>query len=160
MNKISLDNILNIMEAMVQYELGLSELYETCARVSKEDEQLWRSLSGAEINHADHIKKMMAIMIEKHDRFEAGRPFNITALRTVMAGIKETIERISRGELSREKMLITARDFEQSVLESHYTEIVRTNDLEYQTLMKNVLSQTQEHKKAIQKAIVNVKTKD
>lgn len=160
MNKISLDNILNIMEAMVQYELGLSELYEICARVSKEDEQLWRSLSGAEIHHADHIKKMMEIMIEKHDRFETGRPFNIAALKTVMAGIKETTGRISRGELSREKMLITARDFEQSVLESHYTEIVRTNDLEYQTLMKNILSQTQEHKKAIQKAIVNVKTKD
>jgi len=56
-------------------------------------------------------------------------------------------------------MLILARDFEQSVLESHYAEIVKTTDAEYQTLMKNILSQTQEHKKAIQKAIDDLKIK-
>jgi hypothetical protein len=159
MNKMSLDNILIILEAMIQYEMGLSELYETCAGVSKEDGELWRSLSGAEIHHADNIKKMTAILVEKHDRFEIGRPFNIVALKTAMAGVKDTTGRISRGEFSRERMLISARDFEQSMLESHYTEIVRTDDLEYQTLMKNILSQTQEHKKAIQKAIDEVKTK-
>lgn len=159
MNKISLSNVTNVLDAMIQYELSLSELYETCAGVLKEDGGLWQSLSQAESYHANNIRKMMAILTEKYDRFETGRPFNLTALNTALTGVKDMTRRVSQGEVSREKMLIMARDFEQSVLESYYAEIVKTNDVEYQTLMKSILSQTQEHKKAIQKAIDDAKTK-
>ena len=159
MNKVSLDSIIGVLEAMIQYELSLSEIYETCAGVSKEDESFWRNLSQAEILHANNIKKMIAILTEKYEHFETGRPFNLAALNTAMRGVKDMTGRVSRGEVSREKMLILARDFEQSVLESHYAEIVKTIDVEYQKLMKNILSQTQEHKKAIQKAIDDLKIK-
>lgn len=159
MNKINLNNITNVLDAMIQFELSLSELYEACAGVSKEDEALWRDLSQAEIYHANNIRKMMAILTAKYDRFETGRPFNLTALNTVVMGVKDMTRRVSQGKVSREKMLIMARDFEQSVLESYYAEIVKTTDVEYQALMKNILSQTQEHKKALQKAIDDAKTK-
>jgi hypothetical protein len=160
MNKVSLDSIISVLDAMIQYELSLSELYETCAGGAKEDEAFWRNLSQAEISHAENIRKMIAIMTEKCEHFEMGRPFNLAALNTAVRGVKDVIGRTSRGEVSCEKMYFLARDFEQSVLESHYAEIVKTTDVEYQTLMKNILSQTQEHKKAIQKAIDDdVKTK-
>jgi hypothetical protein len=50
-----------------------------------------------------------------------------------------------------------AKDIEQSLLESHYAEIVKTNEMEYQALMKEILSQTYEHKNAIQKKIEELK---
>ncbi len=52
-----------------------------------------------------------------------------------------------------------ARDIEQSVLESNYAEIVKTADAEYNTLMKDILSQTYEHKKMIQEKIAEMKAK-
>ena len=159
LNKVSLDNILKVLESMIQYEMSLSELYDACAEVSKEEEALWRNLSQVEIYHANNIRKMIVILSEKHERFEAGRSFNLAALNTALAGVRDTTQRILRGELSHERMLILARDFEQSVLESYYAEIVKTTDVEYQTLMKNILTQTQEHKKVIQKAIDDLRTK-
>ncbi|TFG36005.1 MAG: hypothetical protein E4H45_02045 [Nitrospirales bacterium] len=159
MNKFSHDNIMSILDTMIQYELSLSELYEACAGVSKGDEAFWRNLSQAEILHANNIRKMIAILTEKRERFEMGRSFNLAVLNTALTGVKDTTGRVSRGEVPREKMLILARDFEQSVLESHYAEIIKTTDWEYQTLMENILSQTQEHKKAIQKAIDDLKIK-
>jgi hypothetical protein len=39
-----------------------------------------------------------------------------------------------------------ARDIEESILESKYMEIIRTNEPEFQTLMKQILLDTVTHK--------------
>jgi len=96
---------------------------------------------------------MREIIVKKQEKFDVGRPFNLIALNTAFSGLKDSVRRIANGELSRMKILVLARDIEQSVLESHYGEVVKTNDIEYQTLMKEILSQTYEHKAAIQKKI-------
>jgi hypothetical protein len=70
-----------------------------------------------------------------------------------MAGITENTTRVSKGEFSRERIHVMARDIEQSILESHYAEIVNTTDVEYLDLMKDILSQTYEHRKIIQEKI-------
>jgi hypothetical protein len=75
------------------------------------------------------------------------------------AGLKDNISRLTSSAFSCEKMLVMARDIEQSILESHYAEIVKTADPEYQALMKGILSQTYEHKKIIQEKIEAMKTK-
>ncbi len=159
-NNADFEKITHILDAMIQFELCLSELYETCGRVSKEDETFWQNLSQAEISHSKNIKMMRGLLIEKKERFQVGRPsFNLVALNTAMAGIKDNIKRVSQGEVTQEKTLIMARDIEQSVLESRYAEIIKTDDVEYQTLMRGILTQTNEHRQAIQKAIDDLKNK-
>ena len=160
MSIADIEKITRVLEAMSQYELTLSDFYKQCASIWTEDQSFWQDLASAELQHAENIKKMREIITNKQGKFEAGRPFNSIALNTAMAGLKDNTIRLTSGAFSCEKMLIMARDIEQSILESHYAEIVKTADLEYQALMKAILSQTYEHKKIIQEKIKAMKTKD
>jgi hypothetical protein len=154
-----IEKITRALEAMSQYELTLSDFYKQCAGIWTEDQAFWQNLAHAEAGHAENIQKMREIIIKKQENFEAGRPFNPIAINTAMAGLNDDARRLTSGAVSFEKMLIMARDIEQSILESHYAEIVKTADLEYQTLMKGILSQTYEHKKIIQEKIDDIKRK-
>jgi len=157
MNIVDVEKVTKILQVMIQYELGLSDLYRNCATLWKPDASFWQNLADAEVRHADNIEKMSAIIMRKPEKFELGRPFNLIALNTAMTGIQDSLKRLIQGGIARERMLIMAKDIEQSLLESHYAEIVKTNDMEYQALMKEILSQTYEHKNAIQKKIEELK---
>ncbi len=54
-------------------------------------------------------------------------------------------------------VLFIARDIERSLIEARYDEIVKTNDIEYQNLVKRIVSQTVVHKGMIDKKIATVK---
>jgi hypothetical protein len=154
-----IERITKVLESMIQYELMLSDFYKQCADIWTEDQSIWQNLAYAEIHHAENIQKMREIITKKRQSFEAGRSFNIIAIDTAMAGLKDNIRRLTSSAFSYEKMLIIARDIEQSILESHYAEIVKTTDPEYQALIKGILSQTYEHKKIIQEKIEAMRTK-
>jgi len=159
MSTANLEKITTVLEAMIKYELTLFDFYKRCADIWTEDELFWRYLASAELQHSENIIKMREIITNGQERFEAGRPFNSIALNTAMAGLKDNAGRLTSGAFSREKILIMARDIEQSILESNYAEIVKTKDIEYQTLMNAIISQTQVHKKIIQEKIEKTKTK-
>jgi rubrerythrin len=150
---IDIKTITKILDTMIQFELSLSAFYAQCAETWDVDVTFWGILANAETHHAANIQKMLDIITQKLERFEAGRPFNLVALNTALAGIAENTRRVSKGEFSRERIHIMARDIEQSILESRYAEIVNTTDVEYLNLMKDILSETYEHKKIIQEKI-------
>ncbi len=158
MTMADIERIIKVLESMIQYELNLSDFYKQCADIWTEDQAFWENLVYAEVRHAENIQKMREIIIKKQESFEVGRPFNLIALNTALTGLKEIVKRIAQGVFSHEKILVLARDIEQSVLESHYAEIVKTADIEYQTLMKNILSQTYEHRMMIQKRLDEIKS--
>lgn len=158
LNVTDIDKITNVLEIMKLYELALSDFYKQCADVWKEDREFWDGMSHAEIQHAENIQKMREILTNKRGSFEVGRPFNLVVLRTALAGANENRNRLKEGALSREKVLVLARDIEQSILESRYAEIVKTNDVEYQSLIKKIVSQTSDHKRMMQKKIDDLKT--
>ena len=159
MSIADIEKITTALESMIQYELNLSDFYKQCADIWTEEQSFWQNLAHAEVGHAENIQKMREIIAKKQERFEAGRPFNPIAINTAMAGSKDIARRLTSGAFSFEKILFTARDIEQSILESHYAEIVKTADLEYQTLMKGILSDTYAHKNIIQEKIYDIKRK-
>jgi len=158
MSAVDVKTITKIVESMIQFELSLSDFYAKCAETWNEERTFWRILASEEVRHAENIQKMLDIITHKPERFEIGRPFNLIALNTARAGITENMKRLSKREISHEKILIMARDIEQSILESHYAEIVKTTDVEYQTLMRDILSETYKHKKIIQDKIDGIST--
>lgn len=157
MTTTDLQNIKKVLEGMADYEMALADFYNCCAEAYKTDAAFWKNLQQAEIFHGGNIKQMLDILDKKPDKFEMGRPFNLVALNTAKAWLKENTERVRKGEIPREKMLVMARDIEQSVLESRYAEIVKTFDIEFQNLLKRIMSQTYEHKTVIQKKIDDTK---
>ena len=43
------------------------------------------------------------------------------------------------------KTLVTARDLDQSIIESKYGEVIKTDDIEFRSLMSEVVSDTRSH---------------
>ena len=139
-------NLSEVLKSMVQFELTVAELYRTCGQTRGTDREFWSEMERAEMRHAQNIKKMSQIISSKPEAFEVGRSFKSGAIQTVILGIKSNIERIKRKELTEKKMLFIGRDIEHSILESNYGEIVKTNEAEFESLLREIVSDTIEHR--------------
>lgn len=138
--------ILEVLAAMAETEQIIAKFYEACSELSQETSEFWNGISKAEIQHSENIKKMIEIISTKPERFEKGRPFNIFAIKTFNDGVKIYINRLQNGEIQKNKCFFIARDIEQSLLENRYGEIVKTDDIEFKTLIREIVSETEEHK--------------
>ena len=143
----ALQNLTDVMKMMAETERLIAELYRACAQIWVEDRDFWLETVAAEERHADNIETMAGIMAARPERFELGRSFNPMAIKTIKTGLEGNLERLKKGDISREKMLNLARDIEASVIEKSYNEIVRTKDLEFQALVIEIVSETVSHRK-------------
>ena len=78
------------------------------------------------------------------------------AIKTFISYVQTTTQRVQTGQFPKPdvpRILAIARDMEQSILESKYVEIVKTSDVEYQTIVRKILSDTAAHKKGIEARI-------
>lgn len=157
MKPMDLDSVLKTLEALADMEMVLSEFYKTCGDVWKEDEVFWSNLSQAEIHHAEYIRKIADIVKNKPEMFETARSLNITAINTVISGIKNNIQKLKNGKIEKKQAFFISRDVEQSVLESKYNEILKTTYIEYNTLLSEIMSETGTHKKLILSKIEETK---
>ena len=147
---ISAKEIKDALMMMVEVERTMGKLYQYCADCFPEDKQFWLGIVEQETQHTKSILKMGKIIAKKRDQFEMNRPFNSTAMKTVISGIKMNMERVKSGAIPKSRMLAIAYDLEQSILESKYAEIFKTADVEYQNLLRKILDDTGAHKKIIQ----------
>jgi len=152
-----MENLLNLLKDMSKIELALAELYKSCAARWKQDEDFWVMLEREERRHAEIITKIGGIVSERLAKMETGRRFAPAAIQTFLKGVRDYNELVKKGGLQREKMFFIARDIENSIIEGKYAEVVKTNDLEYQTLMKEVMSDTYKHRKLIDQKIEEAK---
>lgn len=154
----ALQNLTDVMKVMAETERLIAELYRACAEIWVEDRVFWLETVAAEEKHADNIETMAGLIADRPERFELGRPFNPMAIQTIKTGLESNLERLKKGEITREKMLHLARDIEASVIEKSYGEIVGTKDLEYKTLVKEIITETVSHRKIFEERIRALKT--
>jgi hypothetical protein len=150
-------NMSKTLEMMAELEQILSEFYKCAGDLWEEDSEFWADLAQAEVSHAGHIREMAGILNKKPQEFELGRPLNIVAINTAISGVRNNIQRLKNGELNKKQTLFISRDTEQSMLESKYTEILKTKDIEYQQLISEIALQTEVHKKFLVKKIEEAK---
>jgi len=148
-----IQNIVELLKTMAKAELTVAKLYMACAKVFTDEKDFWLKLTKQEEVHAKSLYKMYKIIINKPENFCKGRNFNVRAINTFIAGVENNIILLQKGELSKEKCLIIARDIEDALLENKICEVVKTDDMEYQTLSKLIESQTINHKNEISNKI-------
>lgn len=149
----ALQNLSGVMKMMAETERLIAELYRTCAEIWVEDGDFWRETAAAEERHAHNIETMAGIMAARPERFELGRLFNPMAIKTIKTGLEGNLERLKKGDITREKMLHLARDIEASVIEKSYNDIVRTKDLEFQTLVREIVDETVSHRNKFEERV-------
>jgi hypothetical protein len=149
--------ISNVLAGLAQNERKIAALYSACAEKWPEDRDFWLMLVAAEEKHAVMIESMSEILMRKPDLFESGRPFNMTAISSSMAWIESNRDKLKKGSLNKEHLLIIARDIEQSILEAKFAEIVRGNDLEYSNLVHEIVADTQAHREMLNQKIRKIR---
>ncbi|MCX5810379.1 MAG: hypothetical protein NTX36_13605, partial [Proteobacteria bacterium] len=128
-----------------------------CAVTWKEDSEFWLDIWKDEIKHTEYIKRIIEIVSKTPERFEKGRPFNVFVIETTVTGVRSKIEKIKKGEIEKNSLLLFASDLEKGYLEDKYSEIVSTDDIEYKTLMQRVVDDTGKHKDKIVQKIKETK---
>ena len=152
-----LKTMLDALKVMKEFEWSVAELYRTCNSLWPEDDPLWKNLEQEEIRHAESVEKMISILSERPDSFEPNRVFKPAAIRTSIAGIQGDIQRLKKREIPKIKLLFIARDLEQSAIESKYFEIVKSRDVEFQSLVEQLRIDTTTHRDALNKKIEEIK---
>jgi len=150
-------NMSKTLEMMAGLEMVISEFYKCAGDSWKEDREFWVDLAQAEVSHAEYIRKMSGILNKKPQEFESGRPLNVAVINMVISGVRNNIQRLKNGELNKKQTLFISHDTEQSILESKYTEILKTKDIEYQKLVSEIALQTETHKKLLVNKIEKAK---
>ena len=146
-------DLIRVLKTLADFELAASELYRTCSQVSDVDKEFWRDMQQAEVKHSRNINRMTDILSAKPGDYTPGHVFSPAAVQTTISGIKANIQRLLKREIARKNMFFIARDLEQSMLEKNYAEIVRTNDPEFQSLMKEMVADTVSHRNQLDKKI-------
>ncbi len=153
MNQQQLGTSLEALKHMGELELTVAELYQTCGQLWPEHEEFWTDMQQAEVKHAHNIDRMSKIVSERPENFEAGRSFLPITIKTFIAGVKSNIQDLKKKQSNEIKALFLARSIEEAHLEGKYTEIVKTEDKEFQALMREIFSDTVFHREYLTKRI-------
>jgi len=153
-----ISEIVEVLKKMAMFEVVIAELYSLCAATWKEDSQFWLDIWKDEVKHAQYINKIIEIISKSPENFEKGRPFNAIVVETTVADIRKKIEKVKKGEIDKNTILFIANDLEKGYLEDKYSEIVRTDDLEYKALIQKVVDDTGQHKQKIIQRIKDIQS--
>jgi hypothetical protein len=157
MNNQLMQNTLLVLTNLEQLEKTVSLLYQIAAQQWPADADLWNNMAGDETKHSEYIKSLAGMLAKNPDNFNINRPINIVAINSSVSWINKNIADIKSGSFNNSKMFFLARDIEQSILESKYSEFLKTNDVEYNELVKLIIRETVVHKKMIDDRIANLK---
>ncbi|PKN63754.1 MAG: hypothetical protein CVU57_17615 [Deltaproteobacteria bacterium HGW-Deltaproteobacteria-15] len=157
MAPINVPMLLSVFEIMIENELALAEFYQTCSEFTQKDSSFWHALAETEKLHAENIRRISEIVKSRPDRFEAGRPFNTVALKTIISYIRRNIADLKEGRLLDTKPFFLAMDLENSVLETRYFEIVKSKDLEFQDLSSAIMKETFDHRDSLKMKVDSLK---
>lgn len=149
----NLKDILETLTQMQELEQIVSEFYKLCADTWPIDLQFWTELSNEELEHKKNVAAMYQIVSGKPEHFEKGRPFSPLATQTMITGIRNNIAKLKKGEIRENSAILIARDIEQSFIEFRYSEILKTTDIEYNTLVRKIIKETAQHKMKIDQKI-------
>jgi len=150
---MNLDHVLAVMETLTHAECAVEVLYKACASEWQEDREFWLHMASEEAKHGHNIEQMMAIVSSRPELFQAGRSFSIVAINAFIDGVRASIGRIEARDVTMLNMLCIARDIENSLIESKYSEIMKTKDREFLTLANEIDTDTLGHKRWINKKI-------
>ncbi len=148
-----LEMVLTLFNKLKEYESSIAELYRVCGVIWPGDHEFWIIMEQEETAHARHIEGMMQAVSAKPDAFEPGRLFKMSAIQTSISGIRSTIERLKRREMFKRNFLFIARDMEQSIFESKYFDIVKTEDPSFISTREQILSETKNHRERLDRKI-------
>jgi thioredoxin-related protein len=146
MREDALNNLQVVLNKMAEFELAIAELYLACSQIWPDNKYFWILMERCEVKHAHYVDKIKKMVKEKPEVFELGRPFKPAAIQLSITGVRWHLQRVKNKEITEKNMLFISRDTEQSFLQSQFGEMVKTSNIEFQSIMNEILSDTEAHR--------------
>jgi bacterioferritin (cytochrome b1) len=142
-----------VLKMLAQFEMGLFEFYSASLDHYGPGSEFLVQIVQDEILHAENVAQMVDRLATNPDKFEKGRPLDTSSISSALAGLKNNQQRLEKGDLTAREILSASREMEIWLLGVKYPEIVKTDDVEYRALVREIVSQTEEHKKILGKKL-------
>ncbi|MBI5248006.1 MAG: hypothetical protein HY912_00805 [Desulfomonile tiedjei] len=146
MSEDSLEDVIRTISVMIEVEKTVGHFYRSCSEVFFQDSDFWKRLSDEEALHADVLAQLARMIARKPHKFEPGKLFSTTALRTFISRILSDSERLKNGDLTMHNALLVAYHLETTIIEYGYTRIVGTDEPKYLEALENLEAATIKHR--------------
>ena len=135
----------NLIDKLAANEEYVGRLYKEYAEIFPILREFWIGLALEEANHASWLKKLNA-SISSGSIFIAEGRFNIFAIQTFMDYLVAELARVQKNGVSLIEALSITSDIEQSLIESKYFEVFKTDSAEIQHILKKIRDETLAHR--------------
>lgn len=146
------NEIYDMFHALYKSEAILSEYYSLCAEKFEEKRNLFLGLSGDEIKHSKNLIRLGEILADNRDKVELGRYFSPEQTERFTEKVNSRIKMLLRNEMNLYDALKSSIEFENQIIETGYTDILKTESLEINYLLKMLDVETYNHRTRIQAA--------
>ncbi len=144
-----------VLDGLREVELSVAQLFRHFSRVFPSDRVFWETLAGDEESHAAMVGDLKTALLENGWSFELGE-ISLPALNTVRLGIIGQIDRLRRGEIGRRNAFFIARDFEKTLIENHYYDLIRSDNKDYQVIQDKIRKETEAHLQKLENYILTL----
>ncbi|MEI8350222.1 MAG: hypothetical protein WCI77_08725 [Candidatus Omnitrophota bacterium] len=138
------------VERLAQHEETISALYALFSRQFIFHQQFWHILSLEELVHASWIRKLYPQVADKNVQFDTDR-FALSGIEKSLTSIKKYIVRAKRKKISLRKALEIALTLEDSVIESRFFSIYKTDTKIIRQLLEALSQAYVEHRERLKK---------
>lgn len=146
-----LEESVEVLKILMQSEILLAKYYNLGSQKFVEDKDFFLNIARQEVRHFQNIKRMVNCIIRNKYNFVSNKTIKIKAAELFLKGVKDTVLRMEKEELGKIKFISIAYDFEKSIMENKYSSILQTNDLEYNSFIREIERDTQIHISLVEK---------
>ena len=157
MHSADLQKAAELLGAMRELELAIEQFYVACAAAFGAEAPFWQAIASQEHEHAETLARIVDLVAENPERYSWGRLFQLAAVATMVAGVRTNTDRLQRGELTQTAALALARDYERSILESRYEQVLQTDDAVYTSLVRKIVEDTKAHRSSIEHRVASLR---
>ncbi len=133
-----------IMDALVECESHIGQLYEKYAERFPEMRVQWSELACAEKVHANLLQTMHRIL-EKGSIFRNLGKFSDQAIQPMLELIEDSLKKADSPDLTQKEAVAIALKIESSLLDSHFYDVVASDAPEFKIIAERLSADTRKH---------------
>lgn len=141
--------IVELLSLMSEVEKSVGLFYKSCSDIFQDESEFWSILSREEFLHADICQHLAKMVKQKPHEFKRGDVFPISAARTFISRLHADQHKLMAGTFGMEQALLSAYLTEQTVLESRYMNVVKTENTKCLEALENLVTATSQHREKI-----------
>ena len=130
-------------------EGAAAQLYETYAAKFPEHSAFWTDISDEEKNHVRVVHNLGSEIAQGNAIFVEDK-FAISQIQEALDWIRGRVADAKAKDVSLKEALSTALEFENSLVEKEYYAIIKANNHDMHTFVRDLMDETRKHREKIE----------